>query len=69
MIFPDLNTYEGNFNYNEIKGDFDKKLSKNKTDSFFIGSFYLFCESYHKFVENKPEYEYDVWDIEKLGIT
>ena len=57
------------YSYNEIKGDFDKKLSKNKTDSFFIGSFYLFCESYHKFVENKPEYEYDVWDIEKLGIT
>lgn len=57
------------YSYNEIKGDFDKKLSKNKTDSFFIGSFYLFCESHHKFVENKPEYEYDVWDIEKLGIT
>lgn len=57
------------YSYNEIKGDFDKKLSKNKTDSYFIGSFYLFCESYHKFVENKPEYEYDVWDIEKLGIT
>lgn len=57
------------YSYNEIKGDFDKKLSKNKTDSFFIGSFYLFCESYHKFVENKPEYECDVWDIEKLGIT
>ena len=67
--YIDVNKSLMEYYYQSLLFDFcDKTTEVYKKKTYFIGSFYVFWECYLKEINQKPEYEYDVWDINKLGI-
>lgn len=70
MMLGEQNSSIMDYTYQEFTDNYYNlfKDKKRKVYLYFVGSFYVFCESYYKMNSGKNEFDCDVWDITKLGI-